>query len=144
MALSQCARPRGRVSCLKNGLNLGRKLTATCYRLRQCEACYQELTKIKGVDILRGKINLEVRSLLVNKGEVVKRIQQQVNPDFILCAGDDRTDEDMFRALRHQRAYCVSIGPQDKETLAQWHIDTPEEFVACLGTLVALKPTSTL
>jgi trehalose 6-phosphate synthase/phosphatase len=37
----------------------------------------------------------------VNKGEIVKRILYQ-NPDaeFVFCAGDDKTDEDMFRALQ--------------------------------------------
>jgi trehalose 6-phosphate synthase/phosphatase len=47
-----------------------------------------------------GKKNLEVRPIAVNKGEIVKRILYK-NPDaeFIFCAGDDKTDEDMFRAL---------------------------------------------
>ena len=50
--------------------------------------------------MLVGKKNLEVRPLAVNKGEIVKRILY-FNPDaeFIFCAGDDKTDEDMFRAL---------------------------------------------
>ena len=51
--------------------------------------------------MLVGKKNLEVRPLAVNKGEIVKRLMYE-NPeaDFIFCAGDDKTDEDMFRALR--------------------------------------------
>lgn len=50
--------------------------------------------------VLVGKKNLEVRPLAVNKGEIVKRILY-FNPDaeFVFCAGDDKTDEDMFRAL---------------------------------------------
>jgi trehalose 6-phosphate synthase/phosphatase len=49
---------------------------------------------------LVGKKNLEVRPSAVNKGEIVKRILY-LNPDaeFVFCAGDDKTDEDMFRAL---------------------------------------------
>lgn len=41
-----------------------------------------------------------MRPIAVNKGEIVKRILYN-NPDaeFIFCAGDDKTDEDMFRAL---------------------------------------------
>ncbi|KAF9930311.1 threalose-6-phosphate phosphatase [Linnemannia zychae] len=52
------------------------------------------------VEILVGKKNLEVRPTIVNKGEIVKRLMSQ-HPDaeFVLCAGDDKTDEDMFRAL---------------------------------------------
>ncbi|KAG0315061.1 threalose-6-phosphate phosphatase [Dissophora globulifera] len=52
------------------------------------------------VEILVGKKNLEVRPTIVNKGEIVKRLLHQ-HPDveFVMCAGDDKTDEDMFRAL---------------------------------------------
>lgn len=41
-----------------------------------------------------------MRPIAVNKGEIVKRILYN-NPDaeFVFCAGDDKTDEDMFRAL---------------------------------------------
>ncbi|ORX39871.1 putative trehalose-phosphatase [Kockovaella imperatae] len=53
------------------------------------------------VEVLVGKKNLEVRPLAVNKGEIVRRLMYE-NPDadFIFCAGDDKTDEDMFRSLR--------------------------------------------
>ncbi|KAG0352161.1 threalose-6-phosphate phosphatase, partial [Gamsiella multidivaricata] len=52
------------------------------------------------VEILVGKKNLEVRPTIVNKGEIVKRLlSQHPEIDFVLCAGDDKTDEDMFRAL---------------------------------------------
>lgn len=55
------------------------------------------------VEILVGKKNLEVRPTMVNKGEIVKRLLAQ-HPDveFVACAGDDKTDEDMFRALAGQ------------------------------------------
>lgn len=50
--------------------------------------------------MLVGKKNLEVRPIAVNKGEIVKRLLYS-NPDaeFVFCAGDDKTDEDMFRAM---------------------------------------------
>ncbi|KIR26908.1 trehalose-phosphatase [Cryptococcus deuterogattii 99/473] len=53
------------------------------------------------IEVLVGKKNLEVRPLAVNKGEIVRRLMYE-NPDvdMIFCAGDDKTDEDMFRALR--------------------------------------------
>lgn len=112
------------------------------HALAQCEACYQALQKAIDpslVDILRGKMNLEVRSRLVNKGNVVSRIKQSVNPDWILCAGDDRTDEDMFHALPHASAWCVHIGPQEKETAAKWSIPSSEQFVDCIGQLATHK-----
>lgn len=53
------------------------------------------------IEVLVGKKNLEVRPLAVNKGEIVRRLLYE-NPDadFVFCAGDDKTDEDMFRSLR--------------------------------------------
>jgi len=52
------------------------------------------------VEILVGKKNLEVRPMIVNKGEIVKRLlSQHPEVEFVLCAGDDKTDEDMFRDL---------------------------------------------
>lgn len=58
------------------------------------------------VEILVGKKNLEVRPTIINKGEIVKRLlSQHEDVEFVLCAGDDKTDEDMFRAL-------VSVGNQ--------------------------------
>ncbi|KAI8074162.1 glycosyltransferase family 20-domain-containing protein [Gongronella butleri] len=52
------------------------------------------------VEILVGKKNLEVRPMSINKGEIVKRIlSQNMDSDLVICAGDDKTDEDMFRML---------------------------------------------
>nr|XP_018263858.1 trehalose-phosphatase [Kwoniella dejecticola CBS 10117]OBR86016.1 trehalose-phosphatase [Kwoniella dejecticola CBS 10117] len=71
----------------------------------QCKQCLDllesSLAPRRPIEILVGKKNLEVRPLAVNKGEIVKRLMYE-NPDadLIFCAGDDKTDEDMFRSLR--------------------------------------------
>ncbi|KAG0185999.1 threalose-6-phosphate phosphatase [Apophysomyces sp. BC1034] len=71
------------------------------------------------VEILVGKKNLEVRPMSINKGEIVKRILSQ-NPDtqLVICAGDDKTDEDMFRILRnaHLTSYQQQKLPITTET----------------------------
>ncbi|THH14614.1 hypothetical protein EW146_g5739 [Bondarzewia mesenterica] len=75
--------------------------------------------------VLVGKKNLEVRPIAVNKGEIVKRILYD-NPDaeFVFCAGDDKTDEDMFRALSFPESdnflameppISISLVTKDKE-----------------------------
>ncbi|KAG0180832.1 threalose-6-phosphate phosphatase [Apophysomyces sp. BC1034] len=105
--------------------------------IRQAERCRNELNSIPGVDILVGKMNVEVRSHLVNKGQVVMRIRNQVPTDFILCAGDDQTDEDMFKTLRDdKRAFTVLVGPPTRETLAGSCVGSSEEVVALLGSMV--------
>ncbi|KAF8137714.1 glycosyltransferase family 20 protein [Boletus edulis] len=71
------------------------------FQCRQCQDLLENnLAHKRPIEVLVGKKNLEVRPLAVNKGEIVKRILY-LNPDaeFIFCAGDDKTDEDMFRAL---------------------------------------------
>lgn len=41
----------------------------------------------------------------MHKGEIVKRLVfENADADFVICAGDDRTDDDMFRALAEMSA----------------------------------------
>lgn len=71
------------------------------FQCRQCQDLLENnLVNKRPIEVMVGKKNLEVRPIAVNKGEIVKRILY-MNPDaeFIFCAGDDKTDEDMFRAL---------------------------------------------
>ncbi|KAF9440738.1 glycosyltransferase family 20 protein [Macrolepiota fuliginosa MF-IS2] len=71
------------------------------FQCRQCQDLLENnLANKRPIEVMVGKKNLEVRPIAVNKGEIVKRILY-LNPEaeFIFCAGDDKTDEDMFRAL---------------------------------------------
>ncbi|KAJ2431039.1 hypothetical protein GGF41_000728, partial [Coemansia sp. RSA 2531] len=114
------------------------------------------------VETLVGKKCLEVRPISVNKGEIVKRLVG-ANPeqwDFVLCAGDDKTDEDMFRALRAMRLsiagndseasardaasrdapphyFTIMVGPADKKSAAAWHLVSSEKVVEALTWLAA-------
>lgn len=55
------------------------------------------------IEVITGKKAIEVRPKGVNKGAVVRSLLntkfRDTNFDFVLCVGDDRTDEDMFVAL---------------------------------------------
>jgi len=53
------------------------------------------------VSVSGGKGYVEVKRCDIDKGKAVARVVQEINeqfgfPDFILCIGDDRSDEDMF------------------------------------------------
>ncbi|KAI9230186.1 MAG: glycosyltransferase family 20-domain-containing protein [Piptocephalis tieghemiana] len=98
------------------------------------------------VEILVGKKNLEVRPIALNKGEIVRRlVQESSTPDaplqWLMCAGDDKTDEDMFRSLRKDkfaskdRDWTITIGEQEKRTLARWHVRQPEQLISLLSRL---------
>lgn len=41
--------------------------------------------------VLVGKMNLEVRPVAINKGEIVKRLMyDNADAEFVFCAGDDK------------------------------------------------------
>jgi len=59
----------------------------------------------------RGEKIVEIKPVWANKGEVLERLlASYADPDFILAAGDDRTDEDLFERLP-ERAWTVHVGP---------------------------------
>jgi trehalose 6-phosphate synthase/phosphatase len=98
------------------------------------------------VEILVGKKNLEVRPININKGEIVKRILTlHPEAEFVFCAGDDKTDEDMFRALlrsdvvKEEDIFAVTVGPSDKKTLANYHVDSSEDVVDVIGTMTNIS-----
>lgn len=54
----------------------------------------------RGLMPLQGKKNVEVRPAHTNKGEIVQRLlYQYADTEFCMCAGDDKTDEDMFHSM---------------------------------------------
>ncbi|SCU99790.1 LANO_0F03664g1_1 [Lachancea nothofagi CBS 11611] len=128
-----------------------------------------------GLEVMEGKANVEVRPKFVNKGEIVKRlvwhplgekqsyddeftIDESVPkdrlPEFILCLGDDFTDEDMFSQLNviekvwenkfpegkndcgHFGFYPVTVGSASKKTVAKAHLTDPQQVLDTLGLLV--------
>ncbi|SGZ56516.1 CIC11C00000004047 [Sungouiella intermedia] len=143
----------------------------------QAERCMEELkngiAKEYDVEVMAGKANIEVRPRFVNKGEIVKRLVLNPHgakqdphavkldpdatpvdqlPDFMMCLGDDLTDEDMFRSLKdieeqwHLKelpknkygsygVYPVLVGPAAKKTLATAHLNDPSQVIDTLGLL---------
>lgn len=95
---------------------------------------------------MTGKANLEVRPTFINKGEIVKRLvasygtEKGQAPEFLLCLGDDFTDEDMFRALNssglpEEHVFTVTVGASSKMTLAHWHLLEPSSVISTIGLL---------
>ncbi|KAJ2977343.1 hypothetical protein NUW58_g7840 [Xylaria curta] len=124
------------------------------------------------VDVMEGKANLEVRPTFINKGEIAKRLvhyyntnpapqtsgntttqeetaNQSARLEFVLCCGDDFTDEDMFRALNgmsgthlaDDHIFTVSVGARNKETLAKWHVLEPEDVLESASLLAGVGPS---
>lgn len=81
----------------------------------------------------------------MNKGEIVKRLilQRQPDVDFVYCVGDDRTDEDMFRAIRkagvkEENVFTCTIGSATKKTHAQWHVAAPRDVIELMSRFASL------
>ncbi|KIW05481.1 trehalose-phosphatase [Verruconis gallopava] len=115
----------------------------------QASACRKQLERTVAtkfdVEVMAGKANLEVRPKFVNKGEIVKALIKEhtdrgQTPGFVFCAGDDFTDEDMFRALNQsglstESVFTVTVGPSSKQTLASWHVVDPGDILSTIGLL---------
>ncbi|KAF2664637.1 alpha,alpha-trehalose-phosphate synthase-like protein subunit Tps2 [Microthyrium microscopicum] len=125
------------------------------YHARKCQRELEDkVARNWDVEVMTGKANLEVRPRFVNKGEIAKRLVNQyftssngvASPiadcelGFVLCLGDDFTDEDMFRSLRQSKLpadyiFSVTVGASSKQTLASWHLLEPSDVISVLGLL---------
>lgn len=87
------------------------------------------------VTILRGKKVVEVRAAEADKGMLASwYLENKVEGAVPLTFGDDRTDEDMFRALK-SRGFSFRIGRTDTE--ADFVLETQANVLPFLSALLA-------
>lgn len=85
--------------------------------------------------ILDGKKVLEVRLQGISKGTAAAKILHHAPYDFILSAGDDITDEDMFQQLANlPQAVTIKIGGD--VSIAQYHLRSPAGMQALLQAML--------
>lgn len=97
--------------------------------LKIANLLYKELCPVAeelGLHILHSSMVVEVRCKGADKGQSMQNILASGNYDFVLCAGDSQTDEDMFNKLP-QNAYGIKVG--SGKTAANYHIPSPEDFI---------------
>lgn len=83
---------------------------------------------------VKGQRTVEVKLVWANKAQVCSRfVKCEPEPDFILAAGDDATDEDLFRQLPSS-AWTIHVGPD--RSLAKYFVAGPEEMVGLITQLV--------
>ncbi|KAL4189863.1 hypothetical protein AMTRI_Chr08g209160 [Amborella trichopoda] len=105
------------------------------------------------VAVKSGHHIVEVKPQGVSKGIVVEKLlsamaEKGSMPDFVLCIGDDRSDEDMFEAIRGNGASLGSSGnlsPLNREVFActvgqkpskaRYYLDDPQEVITMLQSL---------
>src|SRR5690606_11741848 len=92
----------------------------------------QHLLRNTPLQIIDGNKVIEVRISGVDKGSVARTMLEGRHYDFIMAVGDDKTDEDMFRALADM-AVTVKIG--SGHTAAQYNVATQQEVIRLLNQL---------
>ena len=91
--------------------------------------------------MLLGNKIVEVRHSGVNKGSFIKKVVTGKPFDFIFAAGDDRTDEDMFKVLLHNdHVFSIKIGPE--ASYAKFNLYTPQMLISMLEGLNYLDKRS--
>jgi len=105
------------------------------FGLRQAQELLQELkhlNQIHELQIINGDRVIEIKNKLVNKGKAALDLAEQIKPDFILCIGDDATDEDMFIALA-ESSITIKVG--DKQSHAKYYVENHFEVLQLLDSL---------
>lgn len=129
------------------------KPSALAWHYRQADGEYgswrarELLTLLEGelsgipAEVIHGHKVLEVRAAGIHKGRYVQDLtQDQPRSAFILCIGDDRTDEDMYAALPE---HAISMHVGDSSDDAGWRLRDPEAVRELLRDINANLETDT-
>ena len=100
------------------------------------QAAVEELTQVAHgrADVMPGKRVIDVRALGADKGEAAWHWYDPQAWDFVLCIGDDTTDEAMF-AMLPDTTWTIKVGMGI--TRARMNINSQDEVVGlmrCLAT----------
>jgi len=94
------------------------------------------------LQVQMGNRIVEVRQSGINKGKFISQLLDRQSYDFVFAVGDDRTDEDMFKALlNRENVYSIKVGPD--ASYAKYNLYTPQMVVSLLeGMSFLIKPLS--
>lgn len=102
-------------------------------RSRELRNSLLQYTTNTSLQVIDGNKVLEVRTVGVDKGATAVQLVNHLEPDFILCIGDDTTDEDMFRLMK-DRGFTLKVGRGN--TAAAYTIPSQKEVVPLLQGLL--------
>ncbi len=81
------------------------------------------------LQVIDGNKVIEIRVAGIDKGVAAKKIIEENDSDFVLVVGDDKTDEDMFRALT-DKAITIKVGPG--HSVAQYSVANQQDIIKLL------------
>lgn len=93
------------------------------------------IAKEYGLRVMQGKKVVEVHNKGIDKGSQARRWLEPSSYDFVLAAGDDVTDEDLFRAVP-ANALTYKVGAGDSAALHR--LADPAAVRTLLASLAAL------
>ena len=97
-------------------------------------ATLKEYGSSKNLKVISGNKIVEVRNNGIDKGAAVQNIIAVTDYDFILAAGDDKTDEDMFKVLANTpEAVTIKIGSD--ASYAKYNLHTPQMAISLLEAM---------
>ncbi len=102
-------------------------------REQELRGALLNLTENLDVGVFEGNKILEIRNVGVNKGRAAEFWSGKKDWEFLLAAGDDYTDEEMFSVLPDS-AYSIKVGISISK--ARFNVDTVNEVRSLLKELV--------
>jgi trehalose 6-phosphate synthase/phosphatase len=96
----------------------------------------QSSVQLHGLRVIDGNKVIEVTPAQIGKGKAIQALIEQHNYDFILCIGDDKTDEDMFQYL-HKFSSAITIKVGRGESAAKHKFDSVNDVIGLLEQLVS-------
>jgi trehalose 6-phosphate synthase/phosphatase len=98
-----------------------------------------QLIQNTSLQVIDGNKVVEIRMAGFDKGTITLKILNEAQPDFILCIGDDTTDEDMFKVLDDPayttNSYTIKIG--SRATAAKYTLPSQQQVLPLLKRLQA-------
>jgi len=101
-------------------------------RSRELLNTLSQLIQNTTLQVIDGNKVVEVRISGFDKGAASLKIINEMDPDFVLCMGDDTTDEDMFKALAGE-AYTIKV--TNGASAAQYTILSQQQVLPLLNEL---------
>ncbi|OQS06448.1 alpha,alpha-trehalose-phosphate synthase, UDP-forming [Thraustotheca clavata] len=112
-----------------------------------------ELLKKEKTAVLRGKGFVEVHRFGVNKAIAVTMLMNYCTdkvstPDFVLCIGDDESDEQAYRTIRtlvdatatpEDNIACYTVTVGKKPSLANYYLDSVSEVLGLVESMAAIR-----
>jgi len=99
--------------------------------------------------VLKGKKSLEARLAGITKGWIVHQIldvNKREGVNFVLCVGDDLTDEDMFKELENDKALNEGVFTctvNFKGSIAKTFVENQKQVLSTLRELVDVRDDNT-